>query len=218
MEDIKRIVLAEDQTILREGLKRILSDMEEVDVVGEAKDGLELIHRVQEWEPDLILLDLTMPRMNGIDAIGEIKRKCPSTKIMVLTIHDSEEFIQAAFEAGAEGYCLKETTRSELTEAIKRILSGKRYISAGITSGVLEGYLKDREPLKLAPRGKQLSQRERQILKMVAEGNKSSEIAKALCISPRTVEKHRTNIMEKLGIHNVAELTAYAIEKGLVAK
>jgi DNA-binding NarL/FixJ family response regulator len=114
MEDIKRIVLAEDQTILREGLKRILSDMSEVEVVGEAKDGLELTQRVQEWEPDLVLLDLTMPKMNGIEAIGEIKRKCPSTKVMVLTIHDSEEFIQAAFDAGAEGYCLKETTRSEL--------------------------------------------------------------------------------------------------------
>jgi DNA-binding NarL/FixJ family response regulator len=218
MEDIKRIVLAEDQTILREGLRRILSDMHEVEVVGEAKDGLELTQRVQEWEPDLVLLDLTMPNMNGIDAIGEIKRKCPSTKIMVLTIHDSEEFIQAAFEAGAEGYCLKESTRSELIEAIKRVLSGHRYISAGITKGVLEGYLKDHEPRRPTSRWDQLSKRERQILKMVAEGNKSSEIAKDLCISPRTVEKHRTNIMAKLGIHNVAELTAYAIEKGLVAK
>ena len=218
MEDIKRIVLAEDQTILREGLKRILSDISEVEVVGEAKDGLELTQRVQEWEPDLVLLDLTMPKMNGIDAIGEIKRKCPSTKVMVLTIHDSEEFIQAAFDAGAEGYCLKETTRSELTEAIKRVLAGNRYISAGITKGVLEGYLKDREPLKLTSRWNQLSQRERQILKLVAEGSKSSEIAKDLCISPRTVEKHRTNIMEKLGIHSIAELTAYAIQKGLVAE
>jgi len=216
MQEKKRIVLAEDQTILREGLRTILSSRADFEVVGEAEDGLELTQRLQEWDPDLVLLDLTMPKVTGLSAIGEIKRQCPSAKVLVLTIHDSEEFIVAAFEAGVEGYCLKDATRNELLAAIDRVLSGKRYISPGIADHVLEGYLHGKEPRLVASHWDDLTERERQVLKLIAEGNKNSEIAETLCISMRTVEKHRANIMEKLDLHNVADLTAYAMRKGLI--
>jgi DNA-binding NarL/FixJ family response regulator len=216
VEGVKRIVLAEDQTILREGIRTILSSQKDVEVVGEAEDGLELTQRVHEWDPNLILLDLSMPKLTGISAIGEIKRQCPSVKIMVLTVHDSEEFIVAAFEAGADGYCLKDCTRNELIDAIDRVLSGKRYISPGIADQVLDGYLQGREPRVVATHWDDLTERERQVLKLIAEGNKNTEIADILCISTRTVEKHRANIMDKLDLHNVADLTAYAMRKGLI--
>jgi len=216
MDVVKRIILAEDQTILREGLRTILSSRDDFTVVGEAKDGLELTQRLSEWDPDLVLLDLSMPKISGLSSVSEIRRQCPAAKILVLTIHDSEEFVIAAFEAGVEGYCLKDTTRGELLAAIDRIFSGKRYISPGISGLVLQGYLDGKEASVAASHWDDLTERERQVLKLIAEGNKNNEIAEVLCISTRTVEKHRSNIIEKLDLHNVADLTAYAMRKGLI--
>ena len=213
-----RIVIAEDHTILREGLKSLLSSSPDFEVIGEAGDGREAIRCVEKCKPNLILVDLSMPRMNGIDAIREIKRRFPETKILVLTVHKTEEYILATLKAGADGYVLKDATHAELMIAVKNVLSGKHYISPGISEKVIEGYLEGRKTLKTRTSWETLTQREREILKLIAEGYKNKEIADYLCISPKTVEKHRANLMEKLDLHNVQALTALAIEKGLVSR
>jgi two-component system response regulator NreC len=213
-----RIVIAEDHTILREGLRSLLSSDPDLDIVGEAQDGQEAIRCVEKLKPSLVLMDLSMPRMSGMDAIKEIKKRSPDTKILVLTVHKNEEYIVATLQAGADGYALKDSTHIELGIAIKNVLSGNHYISPGISGRVIEGYLQGRRPLKpTSPLGT-LTQRERGILKMIAEGYKNKEIADYLCISVKTVEKHRANLMQKLDLHNVSALTAFAMEKGLVTK
>ena len=213
-----RIVIAEDQKILREGLISILNSDDEFAIVGEAEDGLETIRCIERNKPDLLLLDLGMPRMSGISALKEIKNRYPGVKILVLTIHESEEFILEAFRSGADGYCLKDASYSELLLAVRDVLSGRLYLSPVISEKVLEGYLEDRKKFKSSTTWESITQREREVLKLVGEGYKNKEIADYLCISVKTVEKHRSNIMGKLNVHTASELTAYAIEKGLVTK
>ncbi|MDY7032592.1 MAG: response regulator transcription factor [Thermodesulfobacteriota bacterium] len=213
-----RIVIAEDQKILREGLISILNSDDEFAIVGEAEDGLETIRCIERNKPDLLLLDLGMPRMSGISALKEIKNRYPGVKILVLTIHESEEFILEAFRSGADGYCLKDASYSELLLALRGVLSGRLYLSPVISEKVLEGYLEDRKKFKSSTTWESITQREREVLKLVGEGYKNKEIADYLCISVKTVEKHRSNIMGKLNVHTASELTAYAIEKGLVTK
>jgi DNA-binding NarL/FixJ family response regulator len=213
-----RIVIAEDHTILREGLRALLSSRPEFEIVGEAEDGRAAVQCIERLKPALALMDLSMPRMNGMDAIREIKKRCPETKILVLTVHKTEEYILATFKAGADGYALKDSTHTELVMAIKSVLTGKPYLSPGISEKVIEGYLEGRQTLKARTAYETLTHREREILKLIAEGYKNKEIADDLCISVKTVEKHRANIMEKLGLHNVQALTAFAIEKGLVSR
>jgi DNA-binding NarL/FixJ family response regulator len=213
-----RIVIAEDHTILREGLRALLSSSPDFDIVGEAEDGREAVRCVEKFKPNLILTDLSMPRMNGMDAIREIRRRAPETKILVLTVHKTEEYILATLKAGADGYLLKDSTHDELLAAVRYVLSGKHYISPGISDKVLEGYLEGRKTLKTHTSWETLTAREREILKLIAEGYRNKEIAKDLCISVKTVEKHRANLMEKLNLHNVQALTTFAIEKGLVSR
>jgi len=212
-----RIVIAEDHTILREGLRMLLSTNSNFEVVAEAEDGREAVRCVSKFKPNLILTDLSMPRMNGMEAIKEIKRESPDTKILVLTVHRAEEYILATFRAGADGYILKDSTHSELLAAVKKVLSGKHFISPEISEKVIEGYLEGKKTLKPRTSWETLTQREREILKLIAEGYKNKEIADDLCISVKTVEKHRANLMEKLDLHSVQALTAFAIEKGLVS-
>ncbi len=214
----KKIIIGEDQKIVREGLKALLSSSEDFEVVGDAEDGLEAIRNVKKHKPDLLLIDISMPKMSGISVIKDIKAQIPETKILVLTVHESEEYILEAFQSGADGYCLKDAGYSELVMAIKSVLSGNPYISPGISQKVLEGYLEDREPQKPSSSWDRLTKREKEILKLIGEGYKSREIAGYLCISPKTVGKHRSNIMRKLDLHTASALTAYAIEKGLVDK
>ena len=218
MEKKSRIVIAEDYTILREGLKSLLSSNATFEIIGEAEDGREALRCVEQLKPDLILMDLSMPRMNGLEAIREIKRRFSKTAILVLTVHKTEEYILATLKAGADGYVLKDATQSELMMAVRNVLSGKHYISPGISEKVIEGYLDGRKTLKTRTSWETLTQREREILKLIAEGYKNKEIADFLCISPKTVEKHRANLMEKLSLHNVQALTSFAIDKGLVSK
>ena len=213
-----RIVIAEDHTILREGLRSLLSSDPNFEIVGEAGDGREAIKCVEKFRPDLILTDLSMPRMNGMEAIKEIKRQSPKTKVLVLTVHKAEEYILATFRAGANGYLLKDSTHAELVMAVKKVLSGKQYISPEISEKVIEGYLEGKKTLKSQTSWETLTQREREILKLIAEGYKNKEIAEDLCISVKTVEKHRANLMEKLDLHSIQALTAFAIEKGLVSR
>jgi DNA-binding NarL/FixJ family response regulator len=213
-----RIAIAEDHTILREGLRALLISEPDFEVVCEAGDGRDAIQCVEEHQPDLILMDLSMPRMNGLEAIKEIKKRSRTTMVMALTVHKSEEYILATLQAGADGYILKDTTHAELVSAIRHVLSGKRYLSPGVSEKVIEGYLEEKRIVKTRTAWDTLTKREREILKLIAEGYKNKEIADYLCVSLKTVEKHRTNLMKKLDIHNVATLTAFAMEKGLVNK
>jgi len=212
------IVIAEDHTILREGLRALLSSHPDFEVVGEAEDGREAIRRVEKLMPDLVLMDLSMPRMNGLEAIKEIKKHSPEIKIIALTVHKTEEYILATLQAGADGYALKDSTHSELVMAIEHVLEGNSYLSPDISGKVIEGYLEGRKTLKATSAWDTLTQREREILKLIAEGYKNREVADYLCISLKTVEKHRANLMKKLDLHNTAALTACAIEKGLVTR
>jgi len=218
MEAKYRIFIAEDHTIVREGLRSLVSCNPEFEVVGEAEDGREAIRGVEQCKPDLILMDLSMPRMNGLEAIRDIRRVSPVTKILILTIHKTEEYILPVLKAGAHGYVLKNDTQAELMAAIQNVLKGKSYLSPSISEKVIEGYVEGKKTIKTTSSWDTLTQREREILKLIAEGYKSKEIADSLCISVKTVIKHRSNLMEKLDLHNISALTAFAIEKGLVSR
>jgi DNA-binding NarL/FixJ family response regulator len=218
MNEKHKIIIADDNRILREGLRALLSSDPELEVVGEAEDGQKAIRVVEKSKPGLVLMDLSMPRVNGVYAIKEIKKRSPKTKILVLTVHETDEYILATFQAGADGYALKDSTNVELRMAIKNVLSGKYFISPGILGRVIEGYLRNTKPLKSSTPWDTLTFREKGILKLIAEGYKNREVADFLCIRVKTVEKHRSNLMEKLDLHSVSSLTALAIEKGLITK
>jgi len=218
MSEKHRIVITEDHTILREGLRALLASDPNLDVVGEAKDGQEAIRVAEKLKPHLILMDLSMPRMNGLDAIREIKKNSPETKILILTVHKTDEYIQAALEAGANGYVLKDSSHTELSLAIRNVLEGKYFISPEISGKIIGGYLQGKKPVKPTTTWDTLTQREKSILKLIAEGYKNKDIADFLCISVKTVEKHRANLMQKLDIHNISDLTALAIAKGLLTR
>lgn len=215
MAEKQRIVIAEDHTILREGLQALLSSSQDFEVVGEAEDGRDAVHCAEKHKPDLVLMDLSMPRMSGLEAIREIKKLCPQTKILALTVHKTEEYILAALQAGANGYISKDATHDELLLAIKSVLQGKTYLSPGISEKVVGGYLEGKKAVKSKTAWDTITQREREILKLIAEGYTNKKIAAYLCISVKTVETHRTHLMKKLDLHNVSALTAFAIEKGL---
>lgn len=217
MSNKKRILIAEDHTLLRTGLRIMLSQEPDLEVVGEADNGKDAILAVGRLQPDLVLMDLTMPGTNGMEAINEIKRRFPDTRILVLTIHKTEEYIQEALRAGAEGYVLKDSSQDELRSAIRSVLSGRSYLSPDVSDTVIHGYLSSGKPTSgNGTTWERLTQREREVLKLVAEGHGNKHIANYLNLSVKTVEKHRSNLMRKLGLHNAASLTAYAIERGLV--
>jgi two-component system, NarL family, response regulator NreC len=214
----KKILIVEDHTILREGLKALLTTNPDIEIAGEAGDGREAIWLVEKLDPDMIMMDLSMPRMDGTQAIREIKRRWPNKRVLALTAHKTEEYVLTALKAGADGYLLKDSTYQEMMTAVKSVLSGKRYLSPGISESVIEGYLEGKQTIKLQGAWDNLTTREREVLKLIAEGYRNKEIADLLVISPKTVEKHRANLMVKLNFHNVSELTTYALGKGLVVK
>lgn len=213
-----RVVIAEDHTILREGLRALLGSRSGFEVVGEAEDGKKAIQCVETEKPDIVLMDLSMPRMNGIEAIREIKRGNSQIKVVALTVHKTEEYVLAALKAGVDGYVLKDATHSELLMALKNVMEGKRYLSPGISEKIIEGYLEGRKTVKPTSAFEALTTREREILKLIAEGYKNKEIADYLCISVKTVETHRSSLMRKLDLHNVSGLTAFAMDRGLVTR
>jgi len=194
----------------------MLNGRGDIEIVGEAEDGLDATRKIRQAQPEMVLLDLSIPKISGISVMKEIKRDLPETKILALTIHESDQYVLEAFDAGVDGYCIKDASRQELMVAIDSVLQGKSYISPGISDQVIEGYLDGRKTLKQESDWDTVTQREREVLKLLAEGFANKEIASFLHISVKTVEKHRSNLINKLDLHNVAQLTAFAIKKGLV--
>jgi DNA-binding NarL/FixJ family response regulator len=211
-----RIIIAEDHTILREGLKALLSAEPDLQVVGEAEDGRDAIRLAERVKPDMILMDLSMPKMHGTEAIREIRKRTPQTKILVLTVHKNEEYIFATFEAGAAGYVVKDASYAELAAAIRAVLQGKQYISPSISAGVIRRFVEGAKSRHSGTSWGALTAREREVLKLIAEGYRNKQIAEMLCISVKTAEKHRAQVMKKLDLHTVPALTAYALERRLI--
>lgn len=218
MNEKRRIVLVEDHTVVREGLRMLLASHPDLEVVGEAGDGREAVQCVENLRPELVLMDLSMPGKDGMEATREIKRRFPETKILALTVHDSEEYVLVALKAGADGYILKKATHAELVMAIRSVLAGEPYLSPGISDKVIKGYLAREKSFRRTTSWDMLTPREMEVLKLIAEGFKSKGIAEQLFISVNTVEKHRNNIMKKLDLHSAPALTAFAMKKGLVKK
>lgn len=213
----QRIFLVEDHTLLRAGLRALLSQDPDLEIVGEADNGRDAIHAIGMLAPHLVLMDISMPGMNGIEAMIDIKRRNPDTRVLVLTIHKTDEYIHESLRAGADGYILKDATHDELRVAIRSVLNGKMYLSPDISGKVIHGYLGTGKADDVGGSWDTLTHREREVLKLVAEGHPNRYISDYLFLSIKTVEKHRSNLMKKLNLHNASALTSYAIGKGLVA-
>jgi two-component system response regulator NreC len=211
-----RIILADDHAIVRHGLSRLLEQEVNMEVVAETKDGHSTIELVRELSPDMVIMDIGMPDLNGIDATRQITRDFPQVKVIGLSMHSGKKFVIEMLKAGASGYLLKDCAFEELATAIKTVTDGKIYLSPAITDVVVENYVrsstgKERSAFSL------LSQREREVLQLMTEGKTTKQIALRLHISPKTVEGHRLRLMDKLNIDNIAHLTKYAIQEGLTS-
>jgi DNA-binding NarL/FixJ family response regulator len=211
-----RIILAEDHRITREGLVNLLQERPDMEVVGEAENGREAVRLARELSPDLVIMDVTMPDLNGIDATRIITSGSNNTKVIALSMYSDKQFVQGMIQAGASGYLLKDCAFEELVAAIQAVMQGDTYLSPGIAGIVVQDYLTklttDRSSADTV-----LTAREREVLQLIAEGNSTKEIAARLSVSVKTVETHRRQIMEKLGIFSIAELTKYAIREGLTS-
>ncbi|MHC1742359.1 MAG: response regulator [Syntrophobacteraceae bacterium] len=215
---IHRIILADDHQMMRQGVKRIIEARPNLKVIAEAGDGLELLRLLMDVVPDLVIVDIAMPNLRGIEAAREIKSSYPDTKILILTMHKDQEFLRQAIAAGADGYLLKEDADIELYSAIDTISRGGHYISPILSGTVTDGFLHlVREPHRRdqhTPQAQTLTTRESEILQLIAEGNSSMQIARLLGISVRTAENHRSHIMRKLGLRKNIHLVRYAIRRG----
>ena len=210
-----RIVLADDHALIRHGIKKMIEENPSLRVVGEAADGLELIELLKHTPADLVILDISMPNLRGIEAIREVRRLCPMVRVLMLTMHKSEQYLCSSISSGADGYLLKEDSDTELLPAIEAVRQGEFYISPHLSSEFPEDIIASCRGRRETD-GDLLTPREKQILQMVAEGVTSRDIADKLNISKRTVEHHRANMMKKLNIKRVADLVKYAIGRGLV--
>ena len=208
-----RVILADDHVLVRHGLKLILEENPNLEIAAEVGDGLELLSVLQKINPDLIILDVSMPNLRGIEAIPEIRRIRPNAKVLMLTMHKEEDYLYQAISAGANGYLLKEDAEKELFSAIEHIKNGKIYISPGLADQSMQNWARMRRGEDDAQHVESLTVREREILKLIAEGKSNKEIGDLLFISVRTVERHRANMMSKLNIRKTAELVQYALRK-----
>lgn len=218
MNSPARILIADDHTILRAGIRSLLDMEDNFEVIGEVDNGKDAIQLAGQLKPDVILSDLSMPKTNGTEAIQHIKRRYPEIKILVLTVHKSEEHVRAALKAGADGYVLKDESIDELINAINNVMAGKVHLSASICGDVVTGYLSESSSENYTSSLDLLTNREREIIKLIAEGYRNKDIASYLSISLKTVDKHRSNLMKKLDLHNTSSITSYAIKNGLVSE
>ncbi len=213
-----RVLLADDHTIVREGVRLCLEAMGDIEVVAEAEDGQMAVQLANQLRPDVAVVDLTMPRLNGVEAIRQIRRDLPETEVVVLSVHDSEPYVVQALRAGAAGYVLKRNAATELAAAIRAAHDGQAYLHPSIARRVLDDYLSrihSSEDAAAEPH-ERLTPREREVLQLAAEGHSTRAVAGLLCLSTKTVEHHRASLMTKLGLHGQTELVKYAIRAGLV--
>lgn len=211
-----RILLADDHPLVRSGLIKLLEPFKEFVIVGEASDGEEAVAMTKKLEPDVVVIDLSMPKLNGVEATKIILKNNPSSKVLVLTMHDNEEYVYQILKSGAGGYILKNSGREELAAAIQAVAKGERFFSPRVSEIMVEAYLKradTREEHLINDKDIPLTKREKEILFFIADGLNNNQIAEKLFISPRTVDTHRTNIMQKLDIHDTANLVRYALSK-----
>ena len=208
-----RIVIADDHRMFRQGIKRIIEESNSYKVVGEAADGLILLKEVRRCRPDMVILDISMPNLRGLEAIAELKKLRPELRVLILTMHKNRHYLYSAFSAGAEGYLVKDDTDEELIVAIEKIREGKTYISSLFSVELTSDLMTKGTEGRYEPFFDPMTLREREILKLIAEGKTSKEIGDLLFISVRTVHHHRDNIMKKLNIRKIADLVKYAIRK-----
>jgi DNA-binding NarL/FixJ family response regulator len=213
-----KVLLVDDHGLVREGIKMILERERHFEVVGEATDGRKALAALQKVRPDVILMDISMPNLNGFEAIFQIKRSYPDAKILVLTVHTNEEYVYKSLKAGALGYLVKDSAVSELVGAVKAVAEGKPYLSPSISKGVVDRLTHPGEMAEEDSPLERLTPREREILQLIGEGKNYHQIADILSISYKTVENHRSNIVQKLNVRERAQLVRYAIELGLVGE
>ncbi len=212
-----RILLADDHRIVRQGLRRILEENSRMEVVGEASDGREAVRMALDKEPDVIIMDVAMPHLGGMEAIRQISKRLPAAKVLVLSMYSDESYVVQMLEAGAKGYLLKDSADTDLVEAVLAVSNGKSFFSPLISKILLDEYVRQLQEKGVSDRYELLTEREREILQLIAEGKTSREIAELLHLSTSTVDTHRGHIMEKLDLHNPYEVVLYAVRKGLIS-
>ncbi len=211
-----KIFLADDHTIVRQGLAKLLEAEPNFKVIGEAEDGREAVNRVQKLLPDVVIMDIAMPLLNGIEATRQIKKMLPQIKIIILSMHSHDRYISELIGLGASGYLLKDATGGEIVKAVAASMKGDVYLSPSISRRVIDDYLTLKKTSSQEDLYTQLSNREREVFQMIAEGHSTKKIADILCVSPSTVKTHRANIMEKLQLNNISRLIQFAIRLGIV--
>ncbi len=212
-----KVIVAEDHTIVRKGLCSLLECEDDIEVVAEAKNGREVIKKIEHVTPDVVVMDIGMPGLNGIETTLQLKKTSPDLKVVILTMHSNEEYILAALQAGASGYLVKQTAPNDLTAAIRAAYRGDSYLSPSISHKVIKNFIKLKpELINVDHNYEKLTTREREVLQLIAEGMPNRKIAEILCISPKTVEAHKMHIQDKISLRGTAELTKYAIQKGLI--
>ena len=212
-----RLLIGDDHTMVRHGLRKILEEKPEWEVVAEVGDGREAIKCAVTLKPDVAILDVGMPLLNGIDATQQIVRKAPDTKVLILSMHSDEAYVTRALQAGAKGYLLKDSAGKDLIKGVESVAAGQSFFSPAVARLMLDDYVRRVSGTGVADRYETLSEREREIFQLVAEGRTNKEVAELLSISPTTVETHRGHILQKLDIHNTAELVLYAVRRGVIS-
>ncbi|HWB86524.1 MAG TPA: response regulator transcription factor [Bryobacteraceae bacterium] len=211
-----RVLIADDHGIVRQGLRALLEKSAEVSVVGEAADGREAVRLAGELQPDIIVMDIAMPLLNGVDAASQIISRNADIKVIVLSMHSDESYILRALSAGAKGYLLKDSAEGDILPAVRAVAQGRPYFSPVIAATLLEEYLQTMKKHKVEDSYDLLTDREKEVLQLLAEGKSNKEVAALLDLSPYTVESHRTNLMQKLNLHNTAEIVLYAVRKNII--
>jgi DNA-binding NarL/FixJ family response regulator len=210
------VFIADDHAIVRDGLLMLLEAQKDIQVAGTAPDGLQAVKAIENLKPDIVLMDISMPRLNGIEAVQRLTKTCRSTRVIMLSMHAGFEYISRAIKAGAHGFLLKDSAGQELIKAIRQVHSGVRYLSSKVSNEFMDYYAKDTLDDQGLPSLDQLSFRERETLQLVVEGKSSAEIADILFLSPKTIETYRSRIMEKLHIHDIPGLVKFAIKQGMI--